>query len=133
MEAPAGWPTDSADTGSRVLYNLWIFPEWLKYDNVVHAWGFGVTTWVCWQGLAAAIHGRGGVPSVTFGFVVLAVAAGLGFGALNEVVEFILTQTVENTNVGDAENTGWDGVSNLVGAVGAAIILTIRQTSMPSD
>jgi hypothetical protein len=44
----------------------------------------------------------------------------MGFGALNEVVEFIATRFME-TNVGDYENTGWDLVANLAGAAIAAV------------
>jgi hypothetical protein len=30
-------------------------PDLLKYDHVVHAYGFGVTTLVCWEGLCAIL------------------------------------------------------------------------------
>ena len=49
--------------------------------------------------------------------MVLSGAAALGFGALNEVVEFAATMLVPETNVGGYENTGWDLVSNLVGVL----------------
>ena len=75
---------------------------------------------VCWQGLKAAIVRRGGQATPTFGLLVLAAAAGLGFGALNEVVEFVATLLVPETNVGGYRNTGWDLVANLVGATVAA-------------
>jgi hypothetical protein len=102
-----------------VLYSLWLIPEHLKYDQIVHAFGFGVTTWVCWQGLQA-IHPA---ERPTFGRLVLAGSASLGFGALNEVIEFIATRLIENTNVGDFVNTGWDLVSNLVGATIAVVLI----------
>ena len=47
-----------------------------------------VTTWVCWQALVAAFRSRGVVATPAFGLLVLVWAAGLGFGAVNEVVEF---------------------------------------------
>ena len=50
-------------------------------------------------------------------------AAGSGFGALNEVVEFIAVLTIPETNVGGYENTGWDLVANLVGATVAAVLI----------
>lgn len=109
----------------------------IKYDHVTHAYGFGVTCWACWEGLRAAIRGkmsaagrvvlpaeagspgggRGALPGVrpTFGLVVLCVVGALGFGALNEVVEFAATM-LGPTNVGGYENTGWDLVANTVGA-----------------
>jgi hypothetical protein len=110
-----------------VLYSWWLIPERLKYDNVIHAYGFGVTTWVCWQGLRAAIARRGGNATPTFGLLVLAATAGLGFGALNEVVEFAATLLVPETNVGGYVNTGWDMVSNLVGATTAAAAIWMAE------
>jgi hypothetical protein len=47
----------------------------------------------------------------------------MGFGALNEVVEFAATLTLEETNVGGYWNTGWDLVANLVGCMAAAVII----------
>jgi hypothetical protein len=117
LPVPAGWPI-SGD--KSVLYSLWLFPERLKYDHVVHAYGFGVTTWVCWQALRAAALHRGTELRPTFGLLVLCAAAAMGFGALNEIVEFAATLLVPETNVGGYRNTGWDLVSNLVGAVAAA-------------
>ena len=53
-------------------------------------------------------------------------AAGMGFGAFNEIVEFVATLTVPNTNVGGYINTGWDLVANMVGAVGACVWIKLR-------
>ena len=130
VPVPASWPI-SGDI--RVLYSWWIIPAanggglpgtpggWLKYDQVVHAFGFGVTTWVCWQALRGAT-GAWAKLKPTFGLMVLCAAAGLGFGALNEVVEFAATLMM-NTNVGGYENTGWDLVFNSLGAITAAVII----------
>jgi hypothetical protein len=103
----------------RVLYSLWFIPGWLKYDHLVHAFGFGVTTWVCWQGLQSAT----GVGRPTPGLLLLCGAAGMGFGAINEVVEFFATLLVPETNVGGYINTGWDLVFNALGAAVTCIIL----------
>ena len=45
----------------RVFYNLWIIPpKWLKYDQVVHAFGFGTTAWAGVAGAAVDVpRGRG--------------------------------------------------------------------------
>jgi hypothetical protein len=48
---------------------------------------------------------------------------GMGLGAANEVVEFVITLIVPDTNVGGFVNTGWDLVSNMTGAVGACVII----------
>jgi hypothetical protein len=54
---------------------------------------------------------------------VLCAAGGMGFGALNEVIEFIAVLTIPNTNVGGYVNTGFDLVANLVGCVIAAVLI----------
>lgn len=120
---PESWPIDS---GSRVLYSLWLIPERLKYDQIVHAYGFGVATWVCWQGISAAIGKRDGQVRPTAGLMVLSASAGMGLGALNELVEFAATLLIPETNVGGYLNTGWDLVANFVGASAAALIIYLR-------
>lgn len=115
---PAGWPYNPPHA---VLYSLWLIPDTLKYDQVVHAYGFGVTTWLCWEGLRF-VSGRS---QPTFGMLTLAAAASLGFGALNEIIEFAATLMVPETNVGGYVNTGWDLVSNLVGALIGAFLIAL--------
>ncbi|MDP1591900.1 MAG: DUF2238 domain-containing protein [Prosthecobacter sp.] len=121
---PAGWPYNG---DHAVLYSWWIIPGRLKYDQVVHAYGFGVTTLLCWHILRNALRQPdGGALRPTFGILVLCAAAGMGFGALNEVIEFIAVLTIPNTNVGGYENTGWDLVANLVGTILGALIIRVR-------
>jgi uncharacterized membrane protein YjdF len=114
---PANWPIKG---DKAVLYNLWLIPEVFKYDNLVHAFGFGVTSWVCWQGLRAMLGNRA---EPTWGRMLLVWAAGLGFGALNEVIEFTAVMAVPDTNVGGYRNTGWDLVANLAGCSIAVLLL----------
>jgi hypothetical protein len=47
----------------------------------------------------------------------------MGFGAANEVVEFLATRVLPETNVGGYENTGWDLVANTVGSLAAAVLI----------
>ncbi|MEW4487186.1 DUF2238 domain-containing protein [Thalassoglobus sp. JC818] len=122
VHVPESWPTEGT---SSVLYNLWLIPHRLKYDQLVHAYGFGLTTWICWQALKAAFQKSGVSVSPTFGLLTLCAAAGMGFGALNEVVEFAATLLVPETNVGGYINTGWDLVSNLVGCLIAAVLISL--------
>ena len=123
LVVPEGWPVEAE---TRVLYSLWLLPDLLKYDHVVHAYGFGMTTWVCWQGLRAAVHHRTGTGIPTPGLMVLSATAGMGFGALNEIVEFVATLLVPETNVGGYLNTGWDLVANLFGATAAATLIWLH-------
>lgn len=116
---PESWPNHGPN---HVVYSWWLIPNYLKYDQVVHAFGFGVATFVCWHGFAAVVrsihHGHRLQP--TLGVLFLCIAASTGLGALNEVIEFTATLLLSTTNVGGYVNTGWDLVSNLVGAVSAA-------------
>jgi hypothetical protein len=133
---PVEWPIHG---DLRVLYNWWIIPNaaaeagepggWLKYDQAVHAFGFGVATWLCWQGLCGALRGRAAIeatqaPRPTLGLMLIVAAAGMGLGALNEVVEFVATRITE-TNVGGYVNTGWDLVYNGFGACLAVVIISV--------
>jgi hypothetical protein len=118
---PAGWPYNG---DQAVLYSWWLIPNLLKYDQIVHAYGFGITTWLCWHILRNALRQPDGSPvPPTFGMLTLCAAGGMGFGALNEVIEFIAVLTIPNTNVGGYENTGWDLVANLVGSTLAAVVI----------
>lgn len=125
-------PESLTENGSQpVLYSWWLVRDWLKYDQVVHTYGFGITTWVCWQILRSNIRKQTGIePEPSYGLCILSAAGGMGFGALNEVVEFIATLTIPKTNVGGYNNTGWDLVFNLIGCALAAII--IRQAHKAS-
>lgn len=124
MPIPESWPVGNE---SYVLYNWWLIPGLLKYDQLVHAYGFGLVTWICWQSLRGAFHSRGVDVKPTFGLLVLCVAGGMGFGAANEIVEFVATLSLPGTNVGGYENTGWDLVSNLVGSVITALIINVSE------
>ena len=95
----------------QVLYNLWLLP-FVRFDHLVHAIGFG------FAGLAFS-DAMGPKAS-------LALVGGLGFGALNEMVEFLITRVVPDTNIGGFENTGWDLVANTVGAALAALWVRFR-------
>ena len=110
----------SEETG--VLYNLWLIPGRIKFDQMVHAYGFGLCTWIAWQGMGAAF----GRVQPTAGLLFLCACAGMGLGALNEVVEFAATLLVPETNVGGYENTGWDLVANMTGATTAALLIRWR-------
>lgn len=128
VNVPLHWPTGG---GSKVLYNLWLVRGWLKFDQFVHAYGFGVTTWLIWQVLQKVLAGKFGRSMdeirPTRGLLFLCVIASMGLGALNEVVEFLATLFVPETNVGGYINTAWDLVANCIGASIAAILILLAK------
>lgn len=125
VRLPPSWPTEN---NSGVLYSLWLIPGYLKYDNPVHAFGFAVSTQVCWECLRTW-------PGIqpTLGIVALCALAGMGLGALNEVIEFAATLMLPGTNVGGYVNTGWDLVANLLGASVTAAAIWARGRRQSSD
>lgn len=130
---PESWPFNGPHS---VLYSLWLVPGKLKYDQIVHFYGFGITTWLCWEVLSKSLRVRYEQEiSPTTGLAVLCAAAGMGFGALNEMVEFAATRLFENTNVGGYVNTSWDLVFNGFGAAAAAVVIRLwggRLSTEPS-
>jgi len=112
----------------KVIYTLVLYPlvqapyNILKYDQVIHAFGFFVATLVMFSVLHKYLTRPFGWTAA--GIVVA--MAGLGLGALNEIVEFLMTVILPNTNVGGYENTALDLVFNLFGAVLAVLFLKLR-------
>lgn len=113
--------------GDDVLYNLWIVrldsrSPILKFDQVVHAYGFAVAAVASWQCLRLSLPAGS---KMTWGLCLGVWLMGMGLGAANEVVEFIATLLVPNTNVGGYENTGWDLVFNGLGSGLAALTICL--------
>ncbi|MFG0330505.1 MAG: DUF2238 domain-containing protein [Phycisphaerales bacterium] len=113
-------PAPGAD--ASVMYNLWLVDGMLRFDHVVHAYGFAAATLVCWEALQPRLSRT---PPTTLLLPVSAALMGLGLGAVNELVEFAATRLLPETNVGGYENTGWDLVSNAFGCVAAATTLAL--------
>lgn len=67
-----------------------------------------------------------------WGALWVVVLGGCGLGALNELVEFLISQTVPGTRIGGYENTGWDLVANLVGCLAAGTWLGRTANPPPS-
>ena len=108
----------------RVLYNAVLLPH-LRYDNVVHFFGFGVAGIAAWEALAGSLLGGGRRPRpFAAGFTVW--LFGMGLGALNEVVEFYVALNVEESNIGGYLNTGRDLVANLLGSALAGLVVARR-------
>jgi hypothetical protein len=120
VSIPMSWPVWGE---SHVLYNLWLLPGLLKYDQLVHAFGFGIVTWVCWQGIRGAFARHRIAARPSWGLLAICISGGMGFGALNELIEFVATLTMPGTNVGGYLNTGWDLLANFVGCTVTALVI----------
>ncbi len=119
VPVPQGWPID---TGESVFYSWWIIPGILKYDMLIHAYGFGIATVAIWQSIQVLLTRSASTPGV----LLLAILASVGIGALNEMIEFFTTLVLPHTNVGGYVNTGWDLFFNLVGSLIAACVIFQR-------
>lgn len=119
VPVPEAW-IDEGMT-NKTLYNVRPVAWLPRYDQCVHAFGFFVSSLAAWR---AIYVGSGRTLKPTFGPRVGAGLMGMGLGGMNEVIEFIGTRIMPETNVGDFVNTGWDLVSNMTGCVIA--MLTIR-------
>ena len=94
----------------------------LKYDQVVHAFGFGVSTLVAHHLLV-----RRWRPEASKALLyALAAGVGMGLGTINEIVEFIAVLSFPETGVGGYINTSLDLIANMVGAILAALFLAYR-------
>ena len=101
-------------------------PYWiLKYDQIVHVIGFGVATLVAFYVLKPSLK-----QPIThwLALSIVVVMAGVGLGAVNEIVEFAATVMLPETGVGGYENTSIDLVANLIGAILAMGYLKIAES-----
>jgi hypothetical protein len=112
-----------------VLYALQLIPvigegelRLLKYDQVVHAYGFGITAWLLRHLLVRHF------PATRTGWsgYVYPALASMGLGAVNEIIEFTAVLLIPDTNVGGYYNTALDLVMNALGAVLAMIIIRLH-------
>ncbi len=105
-----------------VLYGVRLHPWTPRYDQIVHAFGFFSATLAAWEGVVSFMA-RDRRPGI--GQSLVATLVGMGLGAVNEVIEFVMTLVLPETGVGGYTNTGWDLVSNTVGAVAAAVVCLV--------
>ncbi len=98
-----------------------------RYDQFVHIVGFGVSTLLMYYLLMLVLPER---PKRWTAVSIIVVMAGLGVGALNEIVEFTATVLVPETGVGGYVNTSLDLVADLVGAVLALGYIRLRKGAL---
>lgn len=95
----------------------------LKYDQVIHFIGFFAATLLCYYILRPQLKKSFSWKSIFF----IVVMAGLGLGALNEIVEFTVTVLVPETNVGGYVNTALDLVFDLLGSIFAMLYIYYKE------
>lgn len=102
--------------GSSVLYSLVLIDlvgepySILKYDQLVHFYCYFIAALLMWQVVIA--HRQGSFISAS----IITVLAASGVGGINEIIEFLATVFIPQTNVGGYENTAIDITSNFLGA-----------------
>ena len=118
--------------GDGVLYSYVVLPlvgdgesVVLKYDQIVHFYGFGVATLVLWHVLRRNFPALDGTKTI-YAFAVL---GSMGLGVLNELIEFTAVLAFPDTNVGGYYNTALDMVFNTLGALTAAVLASFLTTS----
>lgn len=114
--------------GDVRLYELILLPlsdslPIFRYDQFVHIWGFGMTTLLCEQLIRPYRNDRKG----GFALWLILAMAGLGIGAVNEILEFFVTLAVPESGVGDYLNTSLDLIADIIGAGLAVIYLNLNQ------
>ena len=114
----------------EVLYHFFLVGRLVRFDHVVHAFGFGFGTLAAWQAMRLWIDED---RRMTAGLAVLIALAGMGIGAVNEVFEFGVSQLNPDSNVGGYLNTGWDLVYNTLGCSLAALYVFRRDRTVRSS
>jgi uncharacterized membrane protein YjdF len=94
-----------------------------KYDQFVHIIGFGVATLIMFEILKPKLKPIEYWTAIS----IVVVMAGLGVGAVSEIIEYLATLLVPETGVGGYDNTLLDLISDLIGALFALLIIRCRE------
>jgi putative membrane protein len=116
----------SPTPGAPVFYETWIVTGVLKYDQLVHFTISAVVTVVAAHVLGAWLDEARTPPAAK---AALAALVALGFGAGNEVFEFLSALRFHDAFVGGLDNAGWDLVFDAFGAATAAVLLATAATA----
>jgi hypothetical protein len=119
--------------GNSVLYAYRVLPiagddgelTLLKFDQIVHFYGFAVTTFVLWHLLRRHFPTLAGTKTL----YIYPALGSMGLGALNEIIEFVAVISFPETGVGGYYNTALDLVFNGLGAAVAAVLIYLRDRS----
>jgi hypothetical protein len=95
-----------------------------RYDQFVHIFGFAIATLLMFVLLKPLIK----FPIKKWASIsILIIMVGLGLGALNEIIEFIVTVLIPETGVGGFINSSLDLVSDLIGAIIAMAYIVFKK------
>ncbi|MEX0932517.1 MAG: DUF2238 domain-containing protein [Candidatus Pacearchaeota archaeon] len=95
----------------------------LRYDQLVHAYGFGIATIVGYGLLKPNLKQKVNWKVLSFMLVFI----GMGLGVVNELVEFMAVLALPETGVGGYYNTLFDLTFNTIGSIIAVIIINLKK------
>lgn len=95
-----------------------------RYDQFVHIFGFFAATLLMFVLIKPLLKKDFKIGTA---LSIVIVMAGLGVGALNELIEFLAVVLVPETGVGGFINVSLDLVSDLIGAILAMIYIWIKK------
>jgi hypothetical protein len=114
----AGGLLPSPEAGAPIFYETWLIPGVLKFDQAAHAFISAVVTVAVFQALGHVVDDRRAGRGIR---AVIAMLVCWGFGAANELFEFLSALRFPDAYVGGLANTGWDLAFNTLGGLLAAI------------
>ena len=117
----------------QVLYGIVVLPisevlSILRFDQIIHIVGFGATTLFVYELIESKLTN---IDKFSLGFVIA--MAGLGIGASNEILEFIVSFFVPSNKVGGYVNNSLDLVADLLGALLVLPIIFSRENKKSID
>jgi hypothetical protein len=114
----AGGLLPSPADGAPIFYETWLVPGILKFDQAAHAFISAVVSVAVFQALGHVMDDDRAGAGIR---AVVAMLVSWGFGAANELFEFLSALRFADAYVGGLDNAGWDLAFNCVGGLLAAI------------
>src|SRR3989344_5858404 len=112
--------------GTR-LYDYWLIPNILKYDNVSHFIGAFITSFVAYNLLLFHFDKKKKLKNIILIFLILTIS--LGIHSINEILEFMAVVFLGASNaVGGYYNNSLDLVFNFLGAFFGGLIILYYYT-----
>jgi uncharacterized membrane protein YjdF len=126
----AGGLLPSPDQDAPILYETWLIPGVLKFDQLAHAAICAAVAVVIFEVLGRVLDpGQIG----PWGRALLAAVVCWGFGAANELFEFLSALRFTDSYVGGLDNAGWDLAFNTIGSLTAALCCAMLATARTTE